>query len=152
MCLSDIHSRRMASIQPTVKILTSGRSFATYRYFGVSYSPTMRCVTSEVKSYLCCAPICSACLANAVYRATELAGVLEVRVGIHKMQANLCIIGSRVLTLVSGGIDVQHKTTPRRGTAGSNAAGCGSEVMEAAGEGREGPLEPLFTSIARHER
>lgn len=56
-----------------------------------------------------------------------------------------------MLTLVSGGIDVQHKTTPRRGTEGSNA-GCGCEVMEGAGEGREGPLEPLFTAIARHER
>lgn len=49
---------------------------------------------------------------------------------------------------------MQHKTTPRRGMEGSNAAGCGcgSECMEGAGEGREGPLEPLFTSIARHER
>lgn len=85
-----------------------------------------------------------------------LAGVLEVRVGIHQLQANLRIFGNWELTLVSGGIDVQHKTTPRRGTEGSNAAGCGcgcgSECMEGAGEGREGPLEPLFTSIARHER
>lgn len=55
-------------------------------------------------------------------------------------------------TLVSGGIDVQHKTTPRRGTEGSNGGRCGCEVIEAAGEGRAGPLEPLFTSIARHER
>lgn len=61
-------------------------------------------------------------------------------------------LGGGVLTLVSGGIDVQHKTTPRRGTEGSNAAGCGCEIMEGAGEGREGPLEPLFTSMARHER
>lgn len=52
---------------------------------------------------------------------------------------------------MSGGIDVQHKTTPRRGMEGSNA-GCCCECVEGAGEGREGPLEPLFTSIARHER
>lgn len=61
-------------------------------------------------------------------------------------------LGGGTPTLVSGGIDVQHKTTPRRGTEGSNAGRCGCEVIEAAGEGRAGPLEPLFASISGHER
>jgi hypothetical protein len=59
-----IHDWRTASIHSGSRTLTSGLSLATNLYFGVSISPTSKCVTSEVRSSLCAAPICEAASAS----------------------------------------------------------------------------------------
>ena len=100
MCSPSIHSWRTALTHEGPRTFTSGRSFATYLYLGVSTSPTMRCVTSDVRSSLCTAPICSAREANSDCNGGQYDNTVTT-------------IGS--LTRVSGGIEVQHSTTPRSG-------------------------------------
>jgi hypothetical protein len=70
-----IHCSLTASMKSGCTILTSGRCLATYLYLSVSIPPTIRCVTSEVRSCLCSAPICTADLARRV----RASGVIEVQ-------------------------------------------------------------------------
>ena len=58
------HDALIASIQLGRTHFTSDRSLATNLYFGVSVSPTIRWVTSEVRSSLWTAPICDAIAAR----------------------------------------------------------------------------------------
>ena len=106
-----IHESLTASIQVDRRHFTSVRSLATNLYFGVSVSPTIRWVTSEVRSNLWIAPIWVATSASSTCSGAE--SNQPESLANETQTVGWC--RQAILTRFSGGIEVQHKMTPRRG-------------------------------------